>query len=201
MSVPETRPSLLLRIRDREDRQAWNEFATLYRPVVCQMARHSGMQAADADDLAQQVLMAISRAIEGFDPDSGQARFRTWLKTIARRAIINAITRGTPDQAVGGSDVMDLLHQQPAINDHTETLMLQYRREIFLVAASQIRCEFEDGTWQAFWNSVVLGQRIDDVADSLNRTRGSIYTARSRVMKRLKDKVQELDLDSEFGQS
>lgn len=201
MSVPETRPSLLLRIRNPRDRQAWHEFSSLYRPVVCKMARHSGMQPADADDLAQQVLMAISHAIERFDPESGQAKFRTWLKTIAQRAIINALTRGSPDRAVGGSDVMNLLHQQPDSNDQTQTLMLQYRREIFLVAASQIRDEFEADTWQAFWDSVVVGNSVDEVARSLERSRGSVYTARSRVMKRLKDKVHELDLASEQGET
>ncbi|WP_147866401.1 RNA polymerase sigma factor [Stieleria maiorica] len=194
MSVPDTRPSLLMRIRDPRDRQAWTEFSALYRPVVCRMARQRGMQPADAEDLAQQVLLAISRAIEGFDVDNGRAKFRTWLKTIARRAIINALTRGVPDRAVGGSDVIDLLNQQPADDEQTQTLMMQYRREIFLVAASQIRDEFQPQTWQAFYSSVVLGHDVRQVAETLGRSCGSVYTARSRVMKRLKDKVQELDL-------
>ena len=201
MPVPETRPSLLMRIRDPRDRQAWDEFSDLYRPVVCRMARHRGMQPADADDLAQHVLLAISRAIEGFDPDHGPAKFRTWLKTIARRAIINALTRNAPDRATGGSDVIDLLNQQPAADEQTHTLMMQYRREIFLVAASQIREEFHRETWQAFWSSVVLGQDVQRVAETLNRSRGSVYTARSRVMKRLKDKVQELDLRQDHDES
>jgi RNA polymerase sigma-70 factor (ECF subfamily) len=83
MPVPETRPSLLLRIRDPEDRRAWAGFSSLYRPVVCQLARHHGMQPAEADDLAQQVLISILVAIDRFDPDRSQATFRTWLKTIA----------------------------------------------------------------------------------------------------------------------
>lgn len=201
MSAPETRPSLLLRIRDPRDGQAWAEFSSLYRPVVCSMARHYGMQPADADDLAQQVLIAISLAIERFDPERGQAKFRTWLKTIARHAIINALTRGAPDRAAGGSHVMNLLHQQPAAGQETQTLMIQYRREIFQVAAAQIQDEFQPETWQAFWKSVVLGHNVDQVAESMNRSRGSIYTSRSRVMKRLKEKVQELDLDQEGNES
>jgi RNA polymerase sigma-70 factor (ECF subfamily) len=197
MSVPETRPSLLLRIRDPRDQQAWNDFSALYRPVVCRMARDRGMQPADAEDLAQQVLMSISHAIDGFDPDNAQAKFRTWLKTIARHAIINALTRGVPDRAAGGSEVMDRLHQQPAAGEETQTLSMQYRREIFLVAAAQIRGEFQAETWEAFWRSVVLDQSVQQVADAMNRSRGSVYTARSRVMKRLKETVQELDFVQE----
>ena len=64
MNTPETRSSLLLRIRNRDDREGWGEFAEIYRPVICRMARYKGMQQADAEDLSQQVLFAISKAID-----------------------------------------------------------------------------------------------------------------------------------------
>ena len=77
MSVPDTRPSLLLRIRDSADREAWEEFEGLYRQVIHRMAIARGMQVADADDLTQQVLWSISQAIDRFEPDDTRARFRT----------------------------------------------------------------------------------------------------------------------------
>lgn len=193
MSDPSTRASLLLRIRDPSDREAWEQFVALYRPVVVNLARHRGMQPADAEDLAQMVLIAISGAIERFDPEDSRAKFRTYLRTIARRAIINAMTRVGPDRADGGTDMMGFLQQQPALGPVTETVDLDYRREIFAVAADQIRCEFAETTWQAFWQSVVEDRPIEQVASTLGCSRGSIYTARSRVMVRLKNKVQELD--------
>ena len=194
MNDPETRASLLLRIRDPEDQLAWQEFSSMYRPVVFNLARRRGMQAADADDLAQHVLLAISQAIETFEIDPERGTFRTWLKTIARRAIINALTRGKRDQASGGSEMISILHEQPAAGSETNAISLDYRREIFSVAASQIRDEFNDDTWNAFWKSVVDGESVDTVAAEMGRSRGSVYTARSRVMSRLKKKVQELDL-------
>ena len=193
MSDPETRPSLLLRIRDPDDREAWNEFAIMYRPVIVQMARRRGMQPADADDLAQHVLWTISQAIDRFEHDDGRAKFRTWLKTIARRAIINALTRGVSDKGTGGSAAMTLLQELPMPSEEVETLQMEYRRETFQVAAAQIRDEFQTETWQAFWRTVVLDHSVDDVAAAMSRSRGSVYTARSRVMSRLKEKVHELD--------
>ncbi len=193
MPDPTTRASLLLRIRDPADREAWEQFALLYRPIVVNLARHRGMQSADADDLAQTVLIAISGAIERFEPDDSRAKFRTYLRTIARRAIINALTRVDPDRAGGGTDVLGILNDQPAVGPATATVDLEYRREIFAVAAEQIRVEFSEPTWQAFWKSVVENRSIDEVAAEMGRSRGSIYTARSRVMARLKQKVQELD--------
>jgi len=42
MNLPETRPSLLLRVRDPGDRAAWDEFSEIYRPVIMRLARVSG---------------------------------------------------------------------------------------------------------------------------------------------------------------
>lgn len=69
MLVPETRPSLILRVRDPNDADAWNQFATLYRPVILRLARRKGIQAADAEELAQQVLLSVEEAIERWQPD------------------------------------------------------------------------------------------------------------------------------------
>jgi hypothetical protein len=61
-STPETRASLLIRVRDPADQAAWHEFVEIYRPVILRLARQKGMQEADADDVAQQVLVAVGKA-------------------------------------------------------------------------------------------------------------------------------------------
>ena len=97
MNLPDTRESLILRVRDSEDREAWDQFSQIYRPVICRLAAKKGMQAADAEDLAQQVLVSVSRAIERWEPDAERAKFRTWLKRVTDNAILNALTRRIPD--------------------------------------------------------------------------------------------------------
>jgi len=82
MTSPETRSSLLLRIRDADDRDAWDQFSEIYRPVICRVARLKGLQQADAEDLAQQVLLSVAGAIDRWQPDEGRAKFRTWLKRV-----------------------------------------------------------------------------------------------------------------------
>lgn len=194
MLVPETRPSLILRVRDPNDADAWNQFATLYRPVILRLARRKGIQAADAEDLAQQVLLSVAGAIERWQPDQQRARFRTWLQTIVRNAIFNAIHRRSPDQATGGD--VDPEHfeinQNARFNDE-ETLRDEYRRELFLQAAQQIREEFVEETWDSFWQTAVVGIDIDVLASQTSRTRGSIYASRSRVMKRLREAIEALE--------
>jgi RNA polymerase sigma-70 factor (ECF subfamily) len=194
MNSPETRPSLLLRVRDTADHEAWDEFSAIYRPVICRLAVYKGMQEADAEDLAQQVLLAIANAIGRWQPDSSRAKFRTWLRRISENAILNALTRGVPDKASGDNEARMFLEQKPAARGpDSDLLRIEYRREVFNWAAQQIRDEFSHDTWQSFWLTTVEDTNIDLAARQLNKTRGSVYASRSRVMKRLKQKVEEFD--------
>ena len=193
-AIPETRPSLLLRIRDPADQAAWHEFVEIYRPVIVRLARRKGMQEADADDVAQQVLLAIGKAVEQREHDPRRARFRTWLGRIAHNTILNALTRGKPDRGSGNSAVAAVLnaHESRAGPD-SDLLQLEYRREVFRWAARQVRGEFQKATWDAFWRTAVEGRPVDAVAEELAKNPGSIYAARSRVMRRIQEKVTEYD--------
>ncbi|MSR57655.1 MAG: sigma-70 family RNA polymerase sigma factor [Planctomycetaceae bacterium] len=184
--------SLLLRLKDRADDEAWFEFTEIYRPVVFRIACRKGLQPADADDLAQQVLSAVARTIDRWQVDPARARFRTWLGRVATNAIINALTRGAPDRGSGDSGLNDLLNQRPAVDGPTSDLVrIEHRREVFRWAARQIRPEFHPATWDAFWLTAVEQREVDAVSRELQLSRGSVYAARSRVMRRLKQKVQE----------
>lgn len=189
---PETRASLLIRVRDPADQAAWHEFVEIYWPVIHRLARHRGLQSSDADDLAQTVLMAVSRAIEMREHDRQRARFRTWLDRVAQNAILNVLTRGKPDRASGDSGLMAILEQHISTSGpDSDLLRLEYQREILRWAAQQIRQEFHAETWDAFWLTTVEGRECEAVARQLGKNVGSIYAARSRVMRRLQEKVAE----------
>ncbi len=110
--IPDTRDSLLVRVRDPSDQEAWEQFAGIYRPVAYRLARARGMQDADAEELAQSVLMKIARAIPSWESTSPQGRFRHWLRRVAKNAVINALSRRPKDQALGGSEMLNLLDEQ-----------------------------------------------------------------------------------------
>ena len=81
--TPETRPSLLVRVKDPTDRQAWSQFVEVYRPVIHRLARRKGLQHADAEDLVQRVLVAVAGSIDRWEHDARRAKFRTWLHRVA----------------------------------------------------------------------------------------------------------------------
>ncbi|MEI8017208.1 MAG: sigma-70 family RNA polymerase sigma factor [Schlesneria sp.] len=200
MVEPETRPSLMLRLRDPQDQQAWTQFVSIYEPLVLRMLRQRGLQEADARDLTQQVILAVTQAVDDWQPDGREASFRRWLFTIARNLALKFIQRGEARgegrRGVGGSEMIDLLKNLPEPEHRTVVAFDdEYRNEIFELAAEKARSEFRESTWQAFWQTCVLNEPIADVAASLKLTTGSVYVARSRVIARLRQIVEEYETE------
>jgi RNA polymerase sigma-70 factor (ECF subfamily) len=190
---PETRHSLIARVKDLADGEAWTEFLGIYRPVVYRMAVRRGMQDADALDITQRVFLAVSQAIERWEPGPDRPPFRAWLVTVTRNAITQWLMQSRPDVGAGTSSLMDLLEALPADDPQTTVEFLwEGRREALRWATEQIRAEFSESTWLLFWQTAVEGISVAEVAATTGRSAGAIYMARFRVLERLKQKVQEV---------
>jgi RNA polymerase sigma factor (sigma-70 family) len=142
--------------------------------------------------VAQQVLVSLAKAVEQHEHDPKRAKFRTWLGRVAHNAILDAMTRGKPDRGSGDSALLAVLNQHELqTGPNSDLLRLEYRREVFRWAAGQVRKEFHQATWDAFWLTAVEGRPAEVVAQQLAKSRGAIYNARSRVMQRIQEKVTE----------
>jgi RNA polymerase sigma-70 factor (ECF subfamily) len=190
---PLTRTSLILRLRDPADAVAWREFVDLYEPLVYKLACRKGLQDADARDLCQEVLLAVARAVHRWDPEPSRGSFRGWLSRIARNLLVNFLTRQHDPQGSGASSVQELLEARPS-DDPSATALFEaeFRRRVFRWAADQIRGEFAPTTWQAFVRTAVMGRRPQEVAAELGLSVGAVYVARSRVLARLRQRVEGL---------
>jgi RNA polymerase sigma-70 factor (ECF subfamily) len=142
-----TRPSLLARIRDPGDRQAWAEFVELYAPLVYGFAVKHGLQDADAADLTQEVLRAVSRSAGRLDYDPGKGSFRGWLFTITRNELRNFLaSRRRHKPGSGEPDAQRRLEQLPAPAEDEALWEREYERQVFARAAVQVRGDFHDCT-------------------------------------------------------
>ena len=193
--TPETRASLLVRIRDPSDGRAWTEFVQIYEPLVYRIARKQGFQDADARDLTQQVLLAVAERVEQWDPDRSKGSFRGWLFRVSRNLMVNLmINRRRHPPGTGNTDFMLSLDNQLAPpGPESELFETEYRRQLFRWTAEQIRGEFRETTWHAFWQTCVDGSDIKAVAKRLGMSAGAVYVARSRVLARLRQKIEQMD--------
>ncbi len=191
--LPATRASLLVRLRDQQDHDAWREFVRLYAPVVYRYARRKGLQDADAADLTQDVLRGVSASVGAFDP--GRGLFRSWLLTLAHHRLCDFFQR-SQRQTPGSGDLatVQMLDAVPA-RDEEDIWNRDYERQLFLLAEEHVRPAFSDATWQAFQLAAVEGKSGQEVAQTLGISVAAVYLAKSRVMVKLKAEVQRLQTE------
>ncbi len=184
-----THASLLARLKLGGAEAAWSEFSERYRELIFLFARRRGLQAADADDVAQETLAAVHRALPRFDYDPAKGRFRSWLKTAALRKIMNrrrpgadALTRAE-DDATG----LESLASDPDLEAAWET---EWRRYHVRLATAKTRMEFNAKDYAAFEATTVEGRPAAEVASDLGISVDSVYQAKSRFLQRLRVHVE-----------
>ena len=192
---PTTRLSLLVRLRNADDPQAWEDFVNLYAPLVYALARRHGLQDADAADLTQDVLRALVRAVPQFRYDPARGRFRGWLFTVARNQL-RKFLQARRRQPIGSGDpeADQLIQQQPA-EEEVATWEREYQARLFDLASQRVRRCFRPATWEAFWRSTVQGEDASAVGASLGMSVGAVYIARTRVLARIREEVRLLEGD------
>ena len=189
-----TRISLIYRIRDADDIDAWSQFVDLYGPLIYRYGRHKGLQDADAADLTQDVMREISGSIGRFEYDPNVGRFRSWLFVVTRHTLSHQY-QARKRQPVGSGDTQTLasLHEVPAAEAEQDLWEKEYHLHLFQWASEQIRDEFSDRTWAAFWQTAVDGNKPTEVAQALQMSVGSVYVAKNRVLTRLRKKISVID--------
>ena len=196
-AISDTRHSLLLRLPDPHDIAAWDQFVAIYQPLVFRLARSKGFQEADAHDIVQEVLLAVAKAIDRWEPDPAKGRFRDWLFRIARNLMINFLTRRKYQSLAGSECIAELIDLQPQTTEFdtevTREFELEYRREQFWLAADMVRQQVKLHTWEAFRLTAIEEVSIAKVAKQLNMKEGSVVVARCRVLARLRKAVAELE--------
>jgi RNA polymerase sigma-70 factor, ECF subfamily len=161
---------------------------------VFRIAVRHGLQPADADDLVQEVSISVARSIGKWLEREDRGSFRAWLFVIARNCAIDFIRkparRGPVD---GAADSGNALARLAADDEISSQFGIEYRREVFRWASDRVRQSVSESSWEAFWRTSVEERPIAEVADELGQSIGSIYIARSRVMKRLKELVKQYE--------
>jgi RNA polymerase sigma factor (sigma-70 family) len=190
--APQTRLSLLLRLRDPRDHEAWAQFVDVYAPLIYGYVRKRGLQDADAADLTQACLRQVAVHVGSLEYDPQQGSFRGWLFTIVRNRLRNFRAQPRHLQSSGDSQIQGLLENQAAPEaDEAGAWEREYRERMFAWASQQVRPTVADATWQAFWQTAVEGKPGKDVAKNLGLSVSAVYVAKSRVMARLRSLIHE----------
>jgi RNA polymerase sigma-70 factor (ECF subfamily) len=188
---PETSPSLLSRLRrDPRDAAAWEAFVDRYGPKIYSWCRRWHLQDADAEDVAQDVLLRLAEKIGTFQYDPSRS-FRAWLKTLTQHAWSDLVaSRRRSLRADGGQQALETLE---AGEDLARQLDEAFEQELLEEAMSRVRPRVQTKTWEAFRLTALEDLPGAEVAARLQMKITSVFVARSRVQRMLQDEVQKLD--------
>jgi RNA polymerase sigma-70 factor, ECF subfamily len=183
----------LLQSVQSHDADAWRRLVRLYGPLVYRWARQAGLQAADAADITQDVFQTVAACVGEFRRCQTGDSFRGWLRAITRNKIGDQFRRLQSNVlAKGGTAAMEQMHAVPALSEQASPSDKVCEDGLLSQGAmALVRSEFEDRTWQAFWKTAAEGRPTADVAQELGMTLQAVYKAKSRVLARLRQELNE----------
>lgn len=192
--IPKTRQSLLLQLGKQSD-DAWSEFLVIYEKALYRFCLAKGLQDADAQDVLQDVFTAVIKRISTWNPDSNKGSFRGWLFRVARNIAVDAINRRAKKGTTASDSQVDRLITTAVTGDQpSESLFeIEYQRSVFDWASKQVKSEVREITWLSFCKTALDGQKAEHVAAELGTSVGSVYTAKCRVVARIRSKIAEMD--------
>jgi RNA polymerase sigma factor (sigma-70 family) len=196
---PSTQPSLLSAIVDFQNESAWQRFLATYEGFILSRCMRQGLNATDAEDVKQTVMMALVRAIPGFRHNP-QQRFRGYLTTAVSNAVKTLLSKNARRPGLTGTgeagqiSKLETLPESQFAEDLASSLEDQLGddlRNLSLISekvASQVKAH----TWQAYMETAINGKAAEDVAKELGVSVAVVYTAKYRVGLKLREVASEM---------
>jgi RNA polymerase sigma-70 factor (ECF subfamily) len=179
-----THASLLLRVRDPGDHQAWAEFQTRYGPMIRGWCRHWFPR--ETEDKVQDVYCKLVDRLRTFEYDPAKGRFRGWLKTVTNRLMSDLKTLA-PTLVPDDDPCLD---QAEARLDLYERLAAEYDLELLETARDHVRGRVLDHTWRAYVETAERGRNPSEVARELGMKVGAVFQAKHRVITELRREIE-----------
>ena len=96
------------------NQDAWERFVRVYCPAIYAHCRKAGVDASEAADICQNVMLTVAKKIDSFHKDSPSDTFRGWLYRITANKIVDHFRKRIKEfPARGGSEFARYLHEIP----------------------------------------------------------------------------------------
>ncbi|GJQ30808.1 MAG: DNA-directed RNA polymerase sigma-70 factor [Phycisphaerae bacterium] len=173
-----THSTLLARLADVGDFAAWVEFKGRYSELIRGFCVRRGLQAADIEDVEQEVLLSLSKAMGNFNYDPGKGLFRSYLKTVVNNAIARKWRQNPPAGGLSQAEGV-------GIDSDDDPWEQEWRQYHYRRAMRVIETEYAEADRRAFAMYAVEGRGAGEVAKELAMSVDAVYQAKSRILKRL----------------
>ena len=180
---PTTRPSLLIRLRNCQDHEAWRSFSRLYGPLIFNFCRSRGLQEQDAAEVMQESLLQIAKSIQDFQYRPEQGRFRGWVGSIVRSKLIEFYRKRHRQPKLQEATLDDL---SSSTDGGWNDIWLEH---LVGAALARVEARLAHPTWTAFRRLWLEHAEPAEVAAELGRDVAWVYLAKSRGLRLLREEV------------
>jgi len=184
-----TRDSLLLRVKDKKDEQAWEEFALIYEPFLRALLRKQSIPSSECDDISQEVMMKLYQNIEKYQKQNG-AKFRTWLVTVLKNTMFSHLKKRKATQNRDERWAEEKIRQLES-NELEEDYETEWQQKICDLAFENIKKKFSGRAIDVF-TQTLEEIPVETICKNLELKRDSVYRLRGRVKKALTKEVNFL---------
>lgn len=192
-SQTSTHATLLARLSDGSDVTAWQEFHARYGELIHRFARGRGLQASDCEDIAQDVMLSLSKSMPGFRYDPAKGKFRSYLKAMVIHAISKKMRQTRP--GVRLETLEDSVEGSKGDASAEELWEMEWRQHHVRNAMRVVESEFKETDLDAFRLYALEDHEASTVAGELGVSVDSVYQAKSRIMKRLASIIEAQVVD------
>lgn len=183
-----TTTTVLDRLRDAGDHSAWSGFIERYQGPIASFCRKTGLSQEDADDVAQETMMAFLESYRRGDYQRGRGQLSQFLFGIARHKILHARrkTGAAARQFSHGAGTSESLANVPDTDALQQAWDREWRESILMQCLARVREEVAPQTYEAFRLAGVEGLEPARIAEQLGMTRNAVFIAKHRVVTRLR---------------
>ncbi|NLS94984.1 MAG: sigma-70 family RNA polymerase sigma factor [Planctomycetaceae bacterium] len=183
-----TRATLLERLRDGANALAWEEFFGHYWPLVYGFARRRGCSEHTAEEIVQDVMLAVFQHRDVYQYDPGRGRFRDWLGTVVRNKV--AEHRRKPANRLhgaGGDSERGAVEEPAGEEDADEAWEAIFEQGLLLALLDVVRRESSARAYLAFELVTFEGLSGKEAGRLTGLSRNAVYKASRRILDRLVD--------------
>ncbi len=193
-----TRRTLIQRVHDQYDENAWEEFAQVYSRYIYAVIRNMNITAYDAEEIHQQVMVKLWKHLPNLDLDQIR-RFRSYLGTITKNEVLQFIRsrqrRLAREEKAAGDASLDYLNKI-RIPDVETIVENEWRVHLTNMALRNIENLFTENAMIIFRLSID-GLHASEIAEKTGMTLSTVNTLKSRVRTRFTAELEQLKQDLE----
>jgi len=193
-----TRKSLLSRLKNLDDQDSWRLFFETYWKLIYRAALRAGLTEAEAEDVVQETVIAMSKNIRKFEYDSARGSFKTYLMRMTNWRIAGQFRKRMPIQermprtaTETTTDEVERL-ADPVLPALEALWDKEWEENLMGAALQRAKAKTDPKLYQVFDLYVRQKWPASRVARDLHVSRAKVYLAKHLIGKLIKREIERL---------